>query len=148
MKRRVQVGAAARRRVVAGGPRAIGRPAATRAEWAEIRLQVLARASWTCQACGVWGRRLDVHHVIKRARGGSDFDLDQLVALCRACHEQTDAPSDRGRLIVTPLGGGQFTCEVVQRVAKWRRHRDVADSVGGGLPHVGKAGTEVDRWSC
>ena len=23
---------------------------------------------------------------------GSDFDLDQLVALCRACHDRTDAP--------------------------------------------------------
>lgn len=119
LKRRVRVGAAARRRVLAGGPRAIGRPAATRAEWAEIRVQVLARASWICQACGVWGRRLDVHHVVKRARGGSDFDLDRLVAVCRPCHEQTDAPYDRGRLVVTPLGGGRFAFEVVHRAGKW-----------------------------
>jgi 5-methylcytosine-specific restriction endonuclease McrA len=37
-------------------------------------------------------RRLDVDHVVKRSQGGSDFDLDQLVALCRWCHDQTDAP--------------------------------------------------------
>jgi hypothetical protein len=36
-------------------------------------------------------RRLDVHHVVKRSQGGSDFDLDLLVALCRWCHDQTDA---------------------------------------------------------
>ena len=56
-----------------------------------------------CQAYGRRGR-LDVRHVIKRSRGGSDFDLDGLVALCRACHDQTDAPLAAGRLIVTPMG--------------------------------------------
>jgi 5-methylcytosine-specific restriction endonuclease McrA len=32
------------------------------------------------------------HHVVKRSQGGSDWDLDALVALCRRCHAQTDAP--------------------------------------------------------
>jgi hypothetical protein len=59
---------------------------------------------------------LDVHHVVKRSQGGSDFDLDLLVALCRWCHDQTDAPYERGRLVVTALGAGQFTFEVVARV--------------------------------
>jgi HNH endonuclease len=99
-----------------GGPRARGRRAASWTEWAAIREQVLARAGWRCQACRV-RRRLDVHHVVKRSQGGSDFDLDQLVALCRWCHDQTDAPYERGRLVVTALGAGQFTCEVVQRAA-------------------------------
>ena len=94
----------------------MGRPAASVAEWKAIRQQVLARAGWRCQACGV-RRRLDVHHLVKRSRGGSDFDLDQLVALCRWCHDQTDAPYERGRLVVTALGAGQFTFEVVQRAA-------------------------------
>jgi hypothetical protein len=75
---------------------------------------VLARAGWRCLACGV-GRRLDVHHVVKRSQGGSDFDLDLLVALCRWCHDQTDAPYERGRLVVTALGAGQFAFEVVAR---------------------------------
>ena len=66
---------------------------------------------------GLWvRRRLDIHHVVKRSQGGSDFDLDQLVALCRWCHDQTDAPYERGRLVVTALGAGQFTFEVVARV--------------------------------
>jgi 5-methylcytosine-specific restriction endonuclease McrA len=63
--------------------------------------------------------RLEVDHVVKRAQGGSDFDLDQLVALCPPCHAQTDAPYRRGRLIIRPLGDGRFTCEVVRGADKW-----------------------------
>ena len=111
LRRRTPIGLSARRRIRGGGPRAQGRRAASWPEWAAIREQVLARAGWRCQACGV-RRRLDVHHVVKRSQGGSDFDLDRLVALCRWCHDQTDAPYERGRLIVTALGAGQFTFEV------------------------------------
>jgi 5-methylcytosine-specific restriction endonuclease McrA len=114
LRRRTPLGLNARRRIAAGGPRAQGRQAASSFEWAAIREQVLARAGWRCQACGV-RRRLDVHHVVKRSQGGSDFDLDRLIALCRWCHDQTDAPYERGRLIVTALFAGQFTFELVQR---------------------------------
>ena len=112
------VGAAARRRIQRGGPRATGRPAATLEEWAAIRRLVFRRARWRCQACGCWGA-LEVHHVVKRAQGGSDFDLDRLVALCPPCHAQTDAAYARGRLVLTPLGGGQFTAEVIRGANKW-----------------------------
>src|SRR5216683_2188563 len=114
----VRVGAAARRRIQRGGPRATGRPAATLEEWAAIRRVVLRRARWRCQACGRGGA-LEVHHVVKRAQGGSDFDLDRLVALCRPCHMQTDAPYLRGRLVITLLGQGRFTFEVVRGTDKW-----------------------------
>jgi 5-methylcytosine-specific restriction endonuclease McrA len=80
-----------------------------------------SRADWHCRACGRRGRLdVDVHHVIKRSRGGSDFDLDRLVALCRTCHDQTDAPLAAGRLMVTPLGAGQFAFTVVHGPAKYR----------------------------
>ena len=106
--------------------RATGRPAASRLEWEAIQSQVRSRAGWRCQACGRRSR-LDVHHVIKRSRGGSDFDLDRLVALCRACHDQTDAPLAAGRLLVTPLGEGRFAFEVVHGPAKyqWPSRRSV-----------------------
>jgi len=114
----VRVGAAARRRIQRGGPRATGRPAASLEEWAAIRRLVFRRARWRCQACGRAGA-LEVHHVVKRAQGGSDFDLDRLVALCPSCHVQTDAPYARGRLVITPLGDGRFTTEVTRRADKW-----------------------------
>ena len=93
-------------------PRARGRATASPEQWQAIRDVVLARAGWRCQACGRGGR-LDVHHVVKRSQGGSDWDLEALVALCRRCHAQTDAPFVKGRLLVIPRGGGQFTFEVV-----------------------------------
>ena len=116
LRRRTPIGQRARRRTRAGAPRALGRPAASVAEWKAIRQHVLARAGWCCQACGV-RRRLDVHHMVKRSHGGSDFDLDQLVALCRWCHDQTDAPYERGRLVVTATGDGQFRFDVVKETA-------------------------------
>jgi len=46
--------------------------------------------------------------VVKRPQGGSDFDLDRLLALCPPCHAQTDAPYARGRLVITLLGDRRF----------------------------------------
>ena len=117
LRRRTPISFGARRRKRAAGPRAQGRRAASWPEWAAIREQVLARANWRCQACRL-RRRLDVHHVVKRSQGGSDFDLDQLVALCRWCHDQTDAPYERGRLVVTILGDGRFGFETVRRAGR------------------------------
>ena len=65
-------------------------------------------------------------HVVKRAQGGSDVDLDNLVALCRACHDQTDAPFSKGRLVVRALGGGIFTFDLVHAVSKWDVSRAIA----------------------
>lgn len=136
LRRSSPVGRAARRRVRTGGPRAQGRVAASLAEWARIRDVVLARDRWACQACGArtW---LEVHHVQKRSQGGSDFDLDRLVTVCRPCHARTDAPYARGRLVVTPLGAGRFGCVVVRLRSKW----DGAElREPDGLAHVGKRG--------
>lgn len=156
-RRRTLVGRAARRRVRRGGPRAIGRPAATVAEWSQIQEAVLARAGWRCQACGS-RTRLDVHHVVKRSQGGSDFDLNQLVALCRTCHDQTDAPYARGRLVVTSLGGGRVAFAVLNGTGKcgaevvdqWESLRGPSaggeDAMACDFAHVGK-GTGAARHS-
>jgi len=117
LKNPVRIGSASRRRIRAGGPLALGRPSASLEQFQDIRAQVLARARWVCQACGL-RTRLEVHHVLKRAQGGSDFDFDRLIALCHACHAQTDAPFSKGRLVITPLGAGQFRCQVAKG-SKW-----------------------------
>jgi HNH endonuclease len=67
-------------------------------------------------------RALEVHHVVKRAQGGSDFDLDRLVALCPRCHAQTDAPYVHGRLVVMPSGSGRFIFELGAETGKERSH--------------------------
>jgi hypothetical protein len=71
---------------------------------------------------------LEVHHVVKRAQGGSDFDLDRLVALCPCCHAQTDAPYARGRLVIIPLGAGRFSVEVIREADKWAIQAESARS--------------------
>jgi len=52
----------------------------------------------------------------RRAEGGSDFDLDRLVALRR--RDLTDAPFINGRLVITPLGDGAFRFERTWRSTK------------------------------
>jgi hypothetical protein len=113
----------------AGGRPAARRPAATPHEWAIIRTAVVLRARGRCQACGQ-RRPLDVHHVVKRSQGGPDFDLNRLVALCRRCHEWTEAPYHRGRLVVTPIGEGAFYFTRVWRVSKWAAMSTVKASIG------------------
>jgi 5-methylcytosine-specific restriction endonuclease McrA len=104
-------------------PRAHGRESASTEQWQIICAAVRRRAGWCCEACRRRGR-LDVHHVVKRSQGGSDFDLDQLVALCRACHAQTDAPWVKGQLVITPLGGGRFVFDTVTVAPRaWDRYR-------------------------
>jgi hypothetical protein len=53
LRRRAWVGRTAARRMRAGGPRALGRSAASSSEWASIRTKVLSRAGWCCQACNM-----------------------------------------------------------------------------------------------
>jgi hypothetical protein len=68
-------------------------------------------------AARVRGGAPEVHHVGKRAQGGSDFDLDRLMALCPPCHAYTDAPYARGRLVITPIGPVRFTVEVARGIS-------------------------------
>lgn len=58
-------------------------------EWQEKRLQVLQRDKYRCVDCGA-RKRLEVHHTsYKRV---FKEDLDDLITLCRACHEEEHSP--------------------------------------------------------
>jgi len=103
-----------------------GRPTVSRMESKTIRSKVRSRAGWRCQACGQ-RTRLGLHHVVRRSRGR--LDLDRLIATCRFCPDQTDAPLAAGRLTVTPLGdaivAGDSTPHVASCVTEpaYRRKR-------------------------
>ena len=64
--------------------------------WRKLRTQVLERDGYLCQACKAKGRitpATDVDHIVNKASGGTD-DIDNLQALCRACHKaKTQAES-------------------------------------------------------
>ena len=63
-----------------------------------MRDAVLARAKGRCEGCGI-GALLEVHHRVKRSAGGQD-EAQNGVALCRPCHQRTDWPYEKGRLVI------------------------------------------------
>lgn len=54
-------------------------------DWDKIRYLVYLRDRFTCQHCGVQGKRLDVHHKIPFLVS-FDNSLSNLITLCRPCH--------------------------------------------------------------
>jgi 5-methylcytosine-specific restriction endonuclease McrA len=54
-------------------------------EWRALRNRVLIQAGNRCQVCGPTDKPLDVHHNSYERYG--DELLEDLVALCRECHE-------------------------------------------------------------
>jgi|SRR4051812_44300697 5-methylcytosine-specific restriction protein A len=62
-------------------------------EWTKLRERVAQRDGHLCQACARNGRVVvgnECHHIVPKARGGSD-DEANLEMLCHACHVQADA---------------------------------------------------------
>lgn len=54
-------------------------------EWKHIRRNVLRRDKWTCQSCGE--RATEVHHLLYDEATLRGMNLDELMSLCRVCHE-------------------------------------------------------------
>ena len=52
------------------------------------------RDGWRCRQCGRAGR-MEVDHVVPLDRGGDPWALDNLQALCRACHVHKTAGERR-----------------------------------------------------
>jgi RNA-directed DNA polymerase len=55
--------------------------------WDEARRQALERDGYRCVQCGST-KDCDVHHIQARKDGGS-HDLDNLITLCKECHQKT-----------------------------------------------------------
>jgi 5-methylcytosine-specific restriction endonuclease McrA len=118
LRRRVPVGQAARRRRAAGGPRVKGRPALSREAWAARQAEVFAREGYQCRVPWCRASAVDVHHVVKRSQAGTD-DAANLIALCRRCHDQADAPYRAGRLVIFRDPDGWLCFDVVRKPSKW-----------------------------
>lgn len=54
------------------------------------REAILHRDNYTCQCCGKRNCRLEVHHIKFRSNGGTD-DEENLITLCKECHEGVHA---------------------------------------------------------
>ena len=65
--------------------------------WKRLRVQVLQRDSYLCQACKKDGRyttATDVDHIIAKAHGGTD-EPSNLQSLCKSCHQAKTAREGR-----------------------------------------------------
>ena len=51
----------------------------------EIMIEILWRDEFTCQLCGSH-RHLQIHHIEPRSKGGDNSE-DNLLTLCRDCHD-------------------------------------------------------------
>ena len=54
------------------------------------REAVLHRDNYTCQCCGKKNCRLEVHHIKFKSNGGTD-DEENLITLCKECHDRVHA---------------------------------------------------------
>ena len=54
-------------------------------DWDNVKYYVLARDNYTCQLCHKKNKKLVVHHIIYRSKGGTDR-IDNLITLCTDCH--------------------------------------------------------------
>ena len=58
------------------------------------------RFRYTCQACGrrfsVQSNVLSIHHIIPRREGGTD-DFDNLILLCKPCHDEIEPEWEKYR---------------------------------------------------
>ena len=53
-----------------------------------LRLTVIDRDNYNCVVCGS-RRRLEVHHIMPRSKGGGD-NKENLVTLCYKCHNEVE----------------------------------------------------------
>jgi hypothetical protein len=85
-----------------------GRQSLSLALWRELVAEVMRLdrgrcANPRCRATGP----LDPQHIKKRSQGGPDT-LDNVIALCRKCHELADNATAAKRIIILSLGAGRF----------------------------------------
>jgi len=89
-------------------------------DWDNRRRNVYQRDNYTCRNCGQKGgpygnTELHAHHIKPISQGGS-HSYDNLVTLCRACHQEqhSQATSDSGGVIGPILGG--FVLIILQHI--------------------------------
>lgn len=62
--------------------------------WGKARRQYLNRVNFTCEGCRA--EAVEVHHLVPVAMGGDLYDSDNLMAVCKACHEHMHWQIDSG----------------------------------------------------
>ena len=83
--------------------------------WAIRKVEIFARDHGRCRICGTWA--VDVHHIENRSHFGKKRyhvadSPDNLISVCRFCHNWITFGNSTGRLVVTALDEGKIHSEV------------------------------------
>ena len=62
--------------------------------WEATRRAAFERDGWKCRLCDKAGR-LEAHHRLALNKGGKQFDLANILTLCRSCHIAQDTAQRR-----------------------------------------------------
>jgi len=57
-------------------------------EWKSVETKIKKRDGYTCRSCGL-RVNLTVHHILPRDEGGTEIP-DNLITLCRVCHDEIE----------------------------------------------------------
>lgn len=93
---------------------------AIRPERARLRQAILGQRPW-CECCGASPSQ-DAHEIVTRARGGSILDPNNILALCRPCHEWIgNHPKDAQECgLIAPSWASNALSEAARaRKARW-----------------------------
>lgn len=99
-----------------------------------LKLYVKSRDGYTCQVCGSH-ERLEVHHIIPRAGGGSDRPAN-LITLCEKCHDthhhmkplNIPKPEDNGFKGATEMNTMRWF--LLDRLRKAHLDREILETYG------------------
>ena len=70
--------------------------------WRRVRLAVLRRDRYQCQACGIQGAfKLEVDHIVPLSKDSDAYAIDGLQTLCPPCH-RIKTMAERGTAPPTP----------------------------------------------
>lgn len=76
--------------------------------WQRRRLEVLEYCGWACSECGNKEKTLHVHHKqYFKGRMAWEYSVDELCALCEACHQEEHHTQDRIKEILCKVSSSE-----------------------------------------
>ena len=94
---------------------------------ARLKKAVLERDRYRCRWCGRTNAKVDPHHIRYR-RGESDDVEENLISLCRRCHDFVHGTPNVKREIIPKIVAQQLLWDLIERpgltgMALWRQRK-------------------------
>jgi hypothetical protein len=81
--------------------------------WQKKRLEIMQRAEFGCEWCGVKSETLHVHHgYYERGKEPWDYDYDTLHCLCEGCHDLAGGLLAEAHQAIAKLKNAEMLCDL------------------------------------